>query len=64
MQNWLFKNKRWSCSFCRSEENGGPAFYKCKYKLNEEEKEIDNIICEYCPEKGHVLSSNGTFYNC
>ena len=58
------KTKEGQCSFCRSEENGGPACYKCKYKLNEEKKETDNIICEYCPEKGHVLSSDGKCYNC
>ena len=59
-----FKTKDGKCVYCRSEKYGGPACYKCKYETNEIGEETDNIICDYCPEKDHAISSDGKCFNC
>ena len=59
-----FKTKDGQGVYCRSENYGGPACYKCKYEINEDGEETNNIICDYCPEKDHAISSDGKCYNC
>ena len=59
-----FKTKDEQCVHCMSEKYGGPNCYKCKYELNEDEEETNNIICDYCPKKDHLLSSDGKCYFC
>ena len=59
-----FRTKDEQCVNCKSEKYGGPACFKCKYEINENGEETENIICDYCPEMNHALSSDGKCYYC
>ena len=59
-----FKTKNEQCINCRSEEYGGQDCLKCKYDIDQNGKETDNIVCEYCPELFHAKNSDGKCYNC
>ena len=59
-----FKTKENKCVYCRSEKYGGPECYKCKYDIDQNGKETDNIKCEYCPNIDYTLSSDGKCYLC
>ena len=59
-----FKTKEDKCIYCRAEEYGGPGCLKCKYSIDENGNETNNIQCEYCPKEDHALSSDGKCYKC
>ena len=59
----FFKTRDEQCVPCKAEENGGPSCYKCKYAVNENGEETNNIICDICPDYDHFLSSDGKCYN-
>ena len=59
-----FKTKENKCVYCKSEEYGGPSCLKCQYEKDENQNDKQNIICEYCPNMGNALTSDGKCYNC
>ena len=60
----FFKTKDEKCINCRTEKYGGPDCISCKYILDLNQKETNDITCDFCPEKYFTKNSEGKCYNC
>ena len=65
----FFKTKDEKCIHCRDEQYGGDGCFKCRYGLDENNKETDKIICDVCPvdisyDNKNFNTSEGKCYNC
>ena len=58
-----FKTKDEQCVNCRSDNYGGSGCLKCKYALDNNNEQTNQIICDICPEDDYI-SSDGKCFNC